>query len=183
MSKELFAAAAAEAKEEKRQAEAVWQAEQSLRVRCETYQRAINGAVLLSGVADEWKSSVSVGGFWRTWGEDHSPFVYGTVSIALNITHWRELEPLFTVLDAADLNLSLDAWKSHDDAASYTRIFEVEQELDPNSKLTVKILATLPGDTDTCRRVLVGYEDESRVYRNNTSRPIYELRCDGEEAE
>ena len=69
-----------------------------------------------------------------------------------------------------------DESSNEDNAGSYARTYKFAFfSKDPEfyGRLTVNITANFKEDSDTCKRVIVGYTEPS-----NESTPIYELRCE-----
>lgn len=92
-------------------------------------------------------------------------------AILKGITSWKQITPIMEVLAVA--GLELDKWTSVDDAQSYSRIFTYLLN-DSNPRVSITITASLPGDTDECRRVITGYTGRYQLMRDE---PIYKLEC------
>ena len=74
-----------------------------------------------------------------------------------------------------------DESSNEDDARSYARTYKFAfYSKDPEfyGRLTVNITANFKEDSETCKRILVGYKEPSKE-----STPIYELRCEETPAE
>ncbi len=139
-------------------------------------EKILSGAALLFAPSS-WDVSTSVCHFARDY---HPSGIYAGVNVSLTIRDvpsWASLSPMFEVLD--QLGLPVENWESKDDAASYSRIYRQElhkETLEPEGgHVEVCITANLPGDTETCKRVIVGW----RGPRSVPSEPIYELQCEG----
>lgn len=141
----------------------------------------LSGALLMTAQPQwEWKIETSAGAFEMSWSKKDNVYSYIHIHIE-GLTEWRQLLPLFAALEL--LGYDQEKWTSHDDAQSYTRIYsyvihntEGENGAD-DEKCELTIHATLPGDTDDCRRVLVGYE---KPYVPSET-PRYEFRCKSDE--
>lgn len=138
-------------------------------------ERVLTGACLTEGYKD-WTLTRSVSSFAASWRKDGiraNIDLYLTIPV---IQHWSELTPLF---DALSLKCSVDAdtWESTDDAESYSRRYKGFAAHADDRSVAVHITASLPGDTDTCKRVIVGYRDAIQAEALPAA-PIYELRCE-----
>lgn len=142
-----------------------------------TFLPALQGAFMLAGGVEDWKASHHIWSCWHEWAMPPRPWAELTINAYCKVSAWGDLTQLFEVLDAAGIDLPIGGWTSQDDAQSWTRIFKSTPVDTPTSRINIQIHASLPGDTDTCHRVIVGYEREDR---EKPARPIYELRCDGE---
>lgn len=96
------------------------------------------------------------------------------------VKSWAEVTPILEAL--ALVGFDVDKWETADHAATYSRSYKYKltyaayDEPDPNKigDLYVELVFNLPGDTDTCRRVLKGYTSRCDL----GGQPIYELVCD-----
>lgn len=96
------------------------------------------------------------------------------------VQSWAEVAPILEAL--ALVGFDVDQWKTHDHAATYTRSYRyrvVEDAWDETNperigSVAVDLAFNLPGDTDTCRRVLKGYTERHSF----GGEPEYELVCD-----
>lgn len=135
---------------------------------------------MLAPEVTRWEHGHSITAYSMDWTARRNPHITLVVRVNADISAWRDLLPVFQALDAAGI-CPIDSWSSHDDAQSYSRIYEAKIEHIDNGQdfdldVELQITATLPGDTDTCRRVIVGYDEVPP----KPARPRYELRCDGE---
>jgi len=140
-------------------------------------QHVLTGAALLS-VPFKWELDTHTTHFAATWRTSQ---VYAELNLNLTIlkvSSWSALTALFDLLDAQ--GISADKWTSEDDARSYSRVFtnKVLDDDGEGKKIIVRITASLPGDTETCKRVIVGYT-KPVAYTPEPS-PIYELHCEGD---
>jgi hypothetical protein len=141
-------------------------------------ERTLAGAAMLHGF--NWQISVSRYAFAA--GYRKAGYFAGlTITLSVGtVSSWGDVEPLFTSLDSA--GIPMDKWVSSDQPASYTRQYEATLQKDspdeenPVGELIVRVIANLPGDTNTCRRVIVGYTDPVQ----SRPEPIYKLECEGE---
>lgn len=139
-------------------------------------QTLLAGAALATAMP-RWTLSVSTSDFAASWRKSK---VYAELNLnmaILNIKSWSALTPMFDILDAQGIDA--DKWTSEDDAASYSRIFKATllDDEETGQKIVIRITASLPGDTETCKRVIVGYTSPDRYIP--TPSPIYELQCEG----
>lgn len=99
------------------------------------------------------------------------------------VKSWSEVAPVLEAL--ALVGFDVDKWTTHDHAATYTRSYKYKLAYakwdveDPEliGDVEVELTFNLPGDTDTCKRVLKGYSDEY----HQPATPIYELVCEGDQ--
>lgn len=132
-------------------------------------------ACLESGFAP--RLDITSSGYWRSYINPPRPYAVVWVSAYVNIKAWRDLIPLFEKLEEM-YGFPTDAWTNTDDARSYTRIYTHTIEKEEHLSVELRVHAILPGNTDTCRRVITGY---STPYVPRPE-PIYEMVCDGEPA-
>jgi hypothetical protein len=85
------------------------------------------------------------------------------------------LLPVFDVLALAGLDS--EKWTSQDDAASYSRVFTYQISKESLMDCYISITGSLPGDTDECRRVIVGYTSPQARTFHPDAQPIYKLEC------
>lgn len=134
--------------------------------------RRVNGAALLAFPDNQWRVSVDNAHFSARW---HKSKAHAALDIRVyveNLDSWSVLTPFFDLV-----GLDADQWSSYDDAASYTRVytnqvFKADEELN-FGVIQVKLHATLKGDTDTCKRVIVDYIPASM----QEAQPVYKLQC------
>lgn len=139
-------------------------------------QKLLTGAALATDQSP-WTMSVNTSHFAAKWRDCKT---YADLCLNLTIQRvesWSALTPLFDILDSQGIDAS--NWTSEDDARSYSRIYTntVLDDEATGQKIVIRITASLPGDTETCKRVIVGYtHPESHIPQ---SQPIYELHCEG----
>lgn len=142
-------------------------------------ERVLAGVCLIKNYKD-WSMSIGTSSFAAPWKKAK---VHSAIELYLTIPQvatWAELTPLFEALDA---HAGIDAakWSNSDDAASYSRKYQASiYEMDTPEewgRVSLQITASLPGDTDTCKRVIVGYTMEQPA-EPIPAQPIYELRCE-----
>ena len=138
------------------------------------FRSRLQGALLLLPEKLEWEIKHDIGGYWATWREPQGARVHGHLSAHIEkLESWKELNPLFEALEL--VGVGTEKWASHDDAKSYTRIFTNENFF--GGSVNLKIHATLKGDTEECRRVLIGYTEVGTQEAPPEPEPIYKLEC------
>jgi hypothetical protein len=109
-----------------------------------------------------------------------SPYMDGTwnaVYLTLKDLDGLKDEGLAALLNSL-LHHEPDSSNSEDDAVGFTRNYKFRWESkDPEfyGVLTVNVAANFKSDSDTCKRVIIGYREPEKE-----AKPIYELRCDDE---
>jgi len=141
-------------------------------------QKALTAAALV-GDYPEWSITVTTSCFPAPW---RASKLYASIDFYLTIPQvqtWADLVPLFDVLDM--MNVPADKWTSYDDAQSYSRTYSTEILKDDagGRGVRINVVASLPGDTETCKRVIVGYT-QPKPQEAEVAKPIYELRCGDE---
>lgn len=98
------------------------------------------------------------------------------------IESWAAVAPILEAL--ALTGFDVDKWETTDHAETYTRSYKYklayakwdEPDASKIGDVIVELAFNLPGDTDTCRRVLKGYSPTHSF----GGQPQYELVCDKE---
>lgn len=136
--------------------------------------------VALTTECPVWSTHVSSAAFYAGWRESKyhaSITVYLTLE---QIPSWSTMIPVFDALSARGFDA--DKWTSRDDAASYSRVYSYQVRESDNKEILGNvefvITASLPGDTDTCKRIITGYSTPSS--EPSQPQPIYKLVCEGE---
>lgn len=158
-------------------------AEEAIKQQCEALRREqynkllpfipkLTGAMLFLAPSQAWNYDI----YSWVWSYGEKKTAYSG-SVHLNfyikgITSWSQLIPIFEILELADFNQ--EKWTSADNAESYTRVYQYKLAEDPIT-CSIRIHASLPGDTDECRRVIVGYTEPSQEV--HSADPIYKLEC------
>ena len=134
------------------------------------------GSLMLLPEDVDWHWTPYIQGGWRTWQSPAIPYVYADMNVYVKkIKNWGVLLPVFQALDT--VGIPAESWKSFDDPASYTRIYRHEISV-PSINVYIKIHATLPGDTEDCRRIIVGYTaSHATVPILYAPTPIYKFDC------
>jgi len=140
------------------------------------YNLSIHKALAAAAVVarlDEWETVHSMYTTAAPWKKSdiHAGLTY--YLMVKNVPSWGVLVPLFETLD--QLGYSSEGWTSYDDPTSYSRVFVLTIFEDDEGRVILQITATLPGDTETCKRVIVGYEPVRAIPE---AQPIYELQCE-----
>lgn len=145
-------------------------------------QKLLTG-VALTAECPEWSLSVSTAAFHASWRKSK---IHAALTIYLTlekVPSWSAMIPVFDALAARGFDA--DGWTSHDDAASYSRVYNytVKKDLDGEDpgRVEVQITASLPGDTDTCKRIITGYTNPVMDAPAPAPTPIYKLVCEGED--
>jgi hypothetical protein len=140
----------------------------------ERIQRLLTGAALTMDIR-KWTLNYSTSSFAAPWRVPAKTYASITVYLSFDkVDSWSVLSPLFELLDARGIDI--DKWSSRDDPASYSRCYTNQIHLDEEdgTEVEIQITAALPGDTETCKRVIVGYQDVPA-----RTEPIYKLECEG----
>lgn len=146
------------------------------------YVPKIVGAMMYLPKEADWHWSINLYS-WDSWRHKKQLCCPAVITVGKldfiveGIQSWRDLTSTFEILNYADINSS--DWVSTDDAESYSRIYKTPiKSADDRITLGISITASLPGDTDECRRVITGYTDPSgRSYESEEPKPIYKLEC------
>ena len=100
---------------------------------------------------------------------------WNSVYLTLKQLNGLKDEGLFALLDSMNHH-EPDDTSSEDDAVSYARNYKFSFfSKDPEfyGRLMVTITANFKEDSETCKRIVVGYKEPEKE-----STPIYELRCE-----
>jgi hypothetical protein len=140
--------------------------------------RKLNGSALLALPNTPWRVEVNTCHFSANWKKAKAHAGIDVRMYIENITAWADLVPFFDLLENFGITEESD-FSSYDDAASFTRIFNVDiykkgSEDGEFGHISIRIHASLVGDTELCKRVVVGYTDARMV----EAEPIYELKCE-----
>lgn len=164
------------AKEELRVKELCYLHVKAITEKIHAFVPKLAGALMMLDVP-KFKTDMYVGSSWASWKEEPHPYSYGSLNAHIEgVESWRQVQPIFEALGA--IGIDVEKWKSRDDAASYTRIFDQHGYFNicDADGVDLRIHATLKGDTEECRRVLVGYTRPELAMPRGAA-PIYELQC------
>jgi hypothetical protein len=143
-------------------------------------ERVVTGICLVEGFKD-WSLSFTTSCFAAPWTRAKAHAALEFYLTIPTVQNWAELTPLFDALyEKAEIDS--EKWWNQDDAESYSRryhndVYKADAVDGEFGLVRLTVTASLPGDTETCKRVIVGYR-EAVQSESLPATPIYELVCE-----
>lgn len=144
--------------------------DQLIREYAETLERTLTAAALLANF-DNASISISTNCFAAPWKKSYIHANLTAYLVVNGLIRWDEISPTLELLETKGFDI--DKWTTMDEASSFSRYYTHSVLKNETSEVMIIITASLKGDNDTCKRVVVGYtKPEERP-----AQPIYEIRC------